>query len=261
MVQPPVSIEQSESNADSHVIEELERITPQLSENCETSELNNITFTLMSMVQPPVSIEQSESNADSHTFLPSPNHTEDQNNDTNLVNKLHDCSNDDQLDWNYSIEDSNLTSTPATTTAADDSQNATGAVKGQTKSKHEYIVDRGTQEYEDFKEFFPGSSNVYGVVQLSDALSETDLILTTGTIFRFFGSKSAGLPKVFVAGILYDKAAEHDRLQFREGTSSMSLLLVTLGGFEDYVNKSIACENTGKNCFISSIDQRIHFLI
>ena len=113
---------------------------------------------------------------------------------------------------------------------------------------YEYITERGTEEYEDFSTFFPNCTTVYGVIQLADKLSESYLTLRTGTVFKFIGNKSAGLPMVFVAGILHDKAAEYDRAQFRVGTSSMSLLLVTLrneGGFEEYVKKCIAFENTG----------------
>jgi len=113
---------------------------------------------------------------------------------------------------------------------------------------YEYIIDRGTEEYGDFLSYFPKSTGVYGVVQFTDKLSGGNLILKTGTILKFMGSKSAALPMVFVAGILNDKAADHDRAQFRLGTSSMSLLLINLqdeGGFNEYVNKCIACENTG----------------
>jgi hypothetical protein len=73
----------------------------------------------------------------------------------------------------------------------------------------------------------------------------------------FDGKKNRASSKLFVFGILNDEAALKDPLQFRDGTSSMSLLCVELnayknrkgelrrGGFDDYVSKCIANYNTG----------------
>ena len=128
-----------------------------------------------------------------------------------------------------------------------------------TRHYYEYFTDKATEEIPGLKKFFPGCTNIFGCVQLSDRLSNTELVLTTGTTFSFRGQRRLGCPMLFVCGILYDEAARKDPLQFREGTSSMSLFLVSLnaiksktglvlkGGFDDYVAKCIANANTGED--------------
>ena len=91
------------------------------------------------------------------------------------------------------------------------------------KFHYEFLKDRGTDAKPDFKKYFPGCTNVYSTVQFNDLLSQRELILTTGSVISFVGPKSAGHTMLFILGILYDDAAKKDPLQFREGTSSMSL--------------------------------------
>jgi hypothetical protein len=120
---------------------------------------------------------------------------------------------------------------------------------------YEYLNNRASDEIPELKTCFPGCTNVFACVQLQDRSSNGELILTTGTKFTFRGPKQRACPMLFVCGILNDDAACKDRLQFRVGTSSMALLLVNLtavktktglkGGFDDYVSKCIANENTG----------------